>query len=102
MSNHFFSVMGFATILACFGIKDAFDGHSAKDKDSNLAPIPHAYSLHSWCGILTIVLAVAQVLFAFMTLQSNFNTESRNTTKLFNKTTQLEFDNSFMNHREGY
>ena len=56
------SVMGSATILACFGLKAAFDSHSlAMDKDNKPAPIPHTYSLHSWCGMFTISLAVAQV-----------------------------------------
>jgi len=48
-------VMGSATILACFGIKAAFDSHSLAK-----TPIPHTYSLHSWCGLLTIIMAVTQ------------------------------------------
>ena len=44
-----------ATIIACFGIKAAFDSHSLAK-----SPIPHTYSLHSWCGLLTIIMAVTQ------------------------------------------
>ena len=54
--------MGSATVLACLGLKAAFDSHSlAVDKEGNSSPIPHTYSLHSWCGMITISLAVAQV-----------------------------------------
>ena len=54
--------MGSATILACLGLKAVFDSHSlATDANGEPSPIPHTYSLHSWCGIFTISLAVAQV-----------------------------------------
>ena len=49
------TVMGSATVLACFGIKAAWDSHSLASP-----PLPHSYSLHSWCGLLTIILATAQ------------------------------------------
>ena len=54
--------MACATILACFGIKAAFDSHSLAEP-----PIPHSYSLHSWAGILTISMAVAQWCFGLVT-----------------------------------
>jgi len=62
------TVMGSATILACFGLKAAFDSHSlALDSSGQPAPIPHTYSLHSWCGMLTISLAVAQWFLGLVT-----------------------------------
>jgi len=56
------TVMGTATLLACFGLKAVFDSHSLATP-----PIPHTYSLHSWCGILTISLAVAQWFLGLVT-----------------------------------
>ena len=47
------TVMGSATVLACLGVKAAWDSHSLQD-------IPHSYSLHSWCGLITISLACLQ------------------------------------------
>jgi len=62
------TVMGAATVLACFGLKAAFDSHSlAVDKAGNNSPIPHTYSLHSWCGMFTISLAVAQWFLGLVT-----------------------------------
>lgn len=49
-------VMCCATLLACLGIKAAFDSHAL----AAAGPIPHTYSLHAWCGLLTICVAVAQ------------------------------------------
>jgi len=57
------TVMGCATIFACLGLKAVFDSHSL----AKPLPIPHTYSLHSWCGMLTIILAVTQWLLGFIT-----------------------------------
>lgn len=56
------TVMGSATLLSCLGLKAVFDSHSFSSP-----PIPHTYSLHSWCGILTISLAVVQWCLGFVT-----------------------------------
>jgi len=62
------TVMGSATILACLGLKAVFDSHSlATDANGEPSPIPHTYSLHSWCGIFTISLAVAQWFLGLVT-----------------------------------
>jgi len=62
------TVMGSATVLACLGLKAAFDSHTlAVDKEGKSSPIPHTYSLHSWCGMFTISLAVAQWFLGLVT-----------------------------------
>ena len=42
--------------------KAAWDSHSLASP-----PIPHTYSLHSWCGLLTIILATAQWILGLVT-----------------------------------
>ncbi len=49
------SVMITAFVLACCGLRAVFNFH-------NGAGINNMYSLHSWLGILTVVLFIAQVM----------------------------------------
>jgi len=48
-------VLGSATVLGCLGLKAVFDSHSL-----STPPTPHLYSLHSWIGLTTVALSVAQ------------------------------------------
>jgi len=51
------TVMACSTLLSWAGVKAAWDSHSLATP-----PIPHTYSLHSWCGILTLAVALLQWL----------------------------------------
>ena len=49
-------------LLTVIGLKAVFDSHNLKkDKDGNPAPIANLYSLHSWMGIITVILFAMQV-----------------------------------------
>ena len=48
--------MACSTLLSWAGVKAAWDSHSLATP-----PVPHTYSLHSWCGILTLAAALLQV-----------------------------------------
>ena len=49
-------------LLTVIGLKAVFDSHNLKkDADGNPAPIANLYSLHSWMGIITVILFAMQV-----------------------------------------
>ena len=49
-------------LLTVIGLKAVFDSHNLKkDPDGNPAPIANLYSLHSWMGIITVILFAMQV-----------------------------------------
>lgn len=49
-------------LLTVIGLKAVFDSHNLKkDADGNPAPIANLYSLHSWMGIIAVILFAFQV-----------------------------------------
>lgn len=55
-------------LLTVIGLKAVFDSHNLKkDADGNPAPIANLYSLHSWMGIITVILFAMQWLGGFIT-----------------------------------
>ena len=53
-------------LLTVIGLKAVFDSHNLKkDSDGNPAPIANLYSLHSWMGIITVILFAMQVKYEF-------------------------------------
>jgi len=55
-------------LLTVIGLKAVFDSHNLKkDADGNPAPIANLYSLHSWMGIIAVILFAFQWLAGFIT-----------------------------------
>ena len=48
-------------LLTVIGLKAVFDSHNLKMQDGKPAPIANLYSLHSWMGIITVILFAMQV-----------------------------------------
>ena len=56
-----FHMLGIPCVV--LGFIAVWDYHSLKkDEEGNSAPIPHFYSIHSWLGLVTMGLALLQVL----------------------------------------
>jgi cytochrome b-561 len=56
-----------AFLLTVIGLKAVFDSHNLKTTDGKPTPIANLYSLHSWMGIITVILFAMQWLGGFIT-----------------------------------
>merc|ERR1712242_251788 len=56
--------------MAVIGLKAVFDSHilkKCKDDPSKLCPIPDLYSLHSWMGLISVILFSSQWVIGLIT-----------------------------------